>query len=80
MTDTLPEIERMVREKMMVRSGEERFVMGALMFDAAREMILASFPSDLPKDEVKRRLFARLYGEAQSSAVVRETMDKKYSA
>jgi hypothetical protein len=54
--------------------------MGALMFDAAREMILASFPSDLPKDEVKRRLFARLYGKAHPMAVVRETMDKKYSA
>ena len=80
MTDTLPEIERMVREKIMARSGEERFVMGALMFDAAREMILASFPSDLPKDEIQRRLFARLYGEARPLAVVRETMDKEYDA
>jgi hypothetical protein len=70
----------MVREKMMARSGEERFVMGALMFDAAREMILASFPSDLPKDEVKRRLFKRLYGEAQPMAVVRETTDRKCDA
>jgi hypothetical protein len=62
MNDTPPEIERMVREKLMARSGEERFIMGALMFDAAREMVLASFPPDLPEDELKRRLFERIYG------------------
>ena len=64
MTDTLPEIEKMVREKIMARSGEERFVMGAQMFDAVREMICASFPPDLPEAEKKRRLFERTYGEA----------------
>src|SRR5258706_14064178 len=63
MNDTTPEVERLVREKIMARSGEERVVMGARMFDAAREMICASFPPDLPKAEMKRRLFERLYGE-----------------
>jgi hypothetical protein len=29
MTDTAPEIERMVRDKIMARSGEERFLIGA---------------------------------------------------
>ena len=38
MTDTPPEIDRMVCDKIMERSGEERFIMGAEMFDAAREM------------------------------------------
>ena len=47
---------------MMQRSGEERFIMGALMFDAAREIVIASLPSDLPPSELKRRLFERLYG------------------
>ena len=37
MNDTSPEVKVMVREMMMARSGEERFVMGALMFDAARD-------------------------------------------
>jgi hypothetical protein len=72
MTDTPPEIARAVREKIMARSGEDRFVMGAQMFDAAREMILASFPANLSRDEVKQRLFERLYGEALSPAQVRE--------
>ncbi len=62
MTDTTPEVEKWVREAIMARSGEERFIMGAQMFDAARAMILASFPPDLPEAEVKRRLFDRLYG------------------
>jgi hypothetical protein len=60
--DTSPEIEEMVRELMMQRSGEERFVMGALMFDAARELIIASLPQNLPPQEFKRRLFERIYG------------------
>lgn len=53
----------MVREKIMARSGEERFVMGAQMFDAARAMILASLPPNLSDEEIKARLFERIYGE-----------------
>ena len=62
MTDTPPEIEEKVREMMMARSGAERLIMGASMFDAARAIVLASLPKDLPKDELKRRLFERIYG------------------
>jgi hypothetical protein len=63
MDDTQPHIKKMVRDGLMARSGEERFIMGALMFDAARDMILASLPKDLPPDELKRRLYERIYGE-----------------
>jgi hypothetical protein len=38
MTDTPPEIAELVRQKLMARSGEERFLMGVRMFDAARAM------------------------------------------
>ena len=62
MNDTPPEIEKRVREMMMARSGAERLIMGASMFDAARRIVLASLPKDLPKDELKRRLFERIYG------------------
>jgi len=62
MNDTPPEIEAMVREMMLARSGEERFLMGALMFDAAREIIIASLPQNLAPMEFRRRLFARIYG------------------
>jgi hypothetical protein len=62
MNDTSPEVEKMMREMIMLRSGEERLLMGALMFDAARELVIASLPRDLPPMEFKRRLFERIYG------------------
>jgi hypothetical protein len=63
MTDTSPEIAELVRQKLMARSGEERFLMGVRLFDAARDMALASLPADLSPDELKRQLFERLYGK-----------------
>jgi len=62
-TDTPPEVEQMIREKIMARSGEERFIMGALMFDSAREMIKASLPRGLSETEQRRLLFERIYGK-----------------
>jgi len=62
MNDTSPEIERRFRQMIMARSGAERLIMGASMFDAARAIVLASLPKDLSEDELKRRLFERIYG------------------
>ena len=62
-TDTPPEVEQMIREKIMARSGEERFIMGALMFDSAREMVKASLPRGLSETEQRRLLFERIYGK-----------------
>ena len=64
MTDTPPEIERIVRDRLMARSGEERFIMGAEMFESACEMVKASLPAGLSAAEKRRRLFNRLYGKA----------------
>jgi hypothetical protein len=63
MNDTDPEIEQLVRQRLMERSGAERVVMGSRMFDVAKAMILASFPPDLTPLEVKERLCERLYGD-----------------
>lgn len=63
MTDTPPEIKKLVHDRLMARSGSERFIMGSRSFDAARAMILASLPKDLPPDELRRRLFERVYGQ-----------------
>ncbi|MGN6552359.1 MAG: hypothetical protein ACTHLW_01305 [Verrucomicrobiota bacterium] len=63
MTDTPPEIAEFVRQKLMARSGSERFVMGAQMFDAARAVVLASLPKELSQEELKRQLFQRLYAQ-----------------
>jgi len=69
MDDTSPEVEQKMREMIMARSGEERFIMGALMFDAAREIIIASLPKDLPDAEFKSLLFERIYGVPLSNFV-----------
>lgn len=63
MTDTPPEIAALVRQKLMKRSNEERFMMGIRSFEAAREIVLASLPKDLPPLELKRQLYQRMYGE-----------------
>jgi hypothetical protein len=67
MTDTPPEIGRMVRDKIMARSGEERFIMGAEMFESAREMVKASLPRGLSETEQRRLLFKRIYGREMGS-------------
>jgi len=63
MTDTPPEIDRMLRDKIMKRSGEERFIMGAQMFDSALEMVKASLPRGLSEAEQRWQLFKRIYGK-----------------
>ena len=62
MNDTAPEIARLIQQKMMERSGEERFLMGIRMCEAARSMVRASFPPDLSAAEQRRLLFERYYG------------------
>ena len=69
MTDTTPEIERMVRERIMSLSGAARMRMGAEMFAAAQRMVLASLPADLSDIERKRRLFERVYGDSLPEGV-----------
>jgi hypothetical protein len=50
MRDTPFEMERMVRNKIMARSGEMRFIMGAQMFDSAREIVKACLPKKLVRN------------------------------
>ena len=63
MTDTSFEVQRLVRDRIMARSGQERLIIAAEMFEAARTMILSSFPAGLPEEERRRRLYHRIYGE-----------------
>jgi hypothetical protein len=72
MNDTSPEIERFVRERYASMTGEERFVIGARMFDTAREIVLASLPKNLPPMARRQALIRRIYpelGEAIASRV-----------
>ncbi len=61
--DTTPEMHARFVSMLMARSNEERFIMGARMFTAARKMVLASAPAGLSEIELKRWLYQRIYGE-----------------
>ena len=63
MNDTDPEIARIVRRRLLERSGAERMMMGSEMFDTAKTMILASLPPGLTPLEIKEKLCERLYGD-----------------
>jgi hypothetical protein len=63
MNDTTTEIAELVRNRLMALSGAERLEMGCRSFDAARAMMIASFPTGLSEREYKRLLFQRTYGE-----------------
>ena len=81
MNDTPREIARAVREKLLARSGAERLMMGLRMFEAARAMMLASFPPSLSEAEVRRHLCERLYGdEVNVEAFVRSLLNARNEA
>lgn len=62
MNDTSPEISKLVHERMMAKTGQERFLMGVQMHEAARRMVMASFPKDVTEEEKRVLLKERFYG------------------
>lgn len=62
MDDTHPVVKEEYHRRLMQASGETRMIMGSRMFDACREMVLASLPEELSEDEIRVRLFLRFYG------------------
>ena len=68
MTDTSTDIAAIVHTRLMAKSGAERFLMGVRMHEAARRMVLASFPSGTSASEIRRLLRERFYGHKSSSS------------
>lgn len=62
MTDTTADITQRVRQLCARKTGVERLKMGASMFQTARVLVLASFPSPLSEMEMRHQLCARFYG------------------
>ena len=75
MVDTHSLIVKEVQRRYAELSGEERFTMGARMFDAAKIMAIASFGSDLMYGQIREKLFLRFYGndfdEKQKRKIIR---------
>lgn len=69
--DTSPEINRMIFERTMSLTGEERFMMGVRMFDAARQIVWSSLPDGLSDSERKRAFFERMYGQSLDAALMK---------
>jgi hypothetical protein len=61
MNDTPPEIEKLVRERYMQMSGEQRFMIGVHMFETARRIALSSLPKGLSDEQRRRLLCERFY-------------------
>ncbi|MGH9905127.1 MAG: hypothetical protein ACRD8U_06015 [Pyrinomonadaceae bacterium] len=74
MNDTPKEIVEFMRQKLLALSGAERVMMGSRMFDAARAIMLASFPSGNSELETKRQLCERLYGKEVDVAAFVESL------
>ena len=49
MIDTSPGVKAFYRERLMALPGKERFLRGALMFEAAREMIFGFLPEGVDR-------------------------------
>jgi hypothetical protein len=62
--DTTQDVEREYRRRLMALKPEDRFIRGALMFDAAREMVLASLKDIHDPENKRRHLYKRIYGKS----------------
>ncbi len=63
MIDTPAAVANMVRERLLARSGAERFLMGIAAFETARAFVEASLPPALGREERRQLLYRRIYGE-----------------
>jgi hypothetical protein len=65
MNDTSSEVERIFRERLLGRSGEERLKMGCSMHATARALVRASVLEEDPSASpgtLRRAFFLRFYG------------------
>ncbi|MCP3062761.1 hypothetical protein LXT21_28645 [Myxococcus sp. K38C18041901] len=79
MKDTLPRAEALVRSLLLRKSGEERLVMGADMFSAARALVAASLREQgltRGSAEWKLGLLDRTYGSEISPAHRRRLVER----
>lgn len=69
MNDTSPDIAKMVHERYMQMSGEQRMMIGIQMFETARKIVLSSFPDDVSESEKRRLLCERFYSKEITAKV-----------
>lgn len=72
MNDTTTDMETVYQARLMALSGETRFLMGARMYEAAREMVLSSLPQGMTVKEIRLAILERFYGNDLDEARLRE--------
>jgi hypothetical protein len=61
--DTPPELNALLFQQMMRKSGAERLIIGCQMTDSARALVWSGIPNDLSESERRILFFKRFYGE-----------------
>jgi hypothetical protein len=70
MSDTSPEVERMVAEHYQQMTPEERMRIAASMFETARVIVESSLPTTLTRRERRLAFAQRMYGDELPEAAL----------
>lgn len=65
MNDTHPDISVRFQNLMMLKSGEQRLLMGCSMYDTAKQIVRSSIYDKYPQisaGQMKKEIFIRFYG------------------
>lgn len=66
MNDTHPDIAVRFQNLMMLKSGEQRLLMGCSMYDAAKQIVRSSIYDKYPQisaGQMKKEIFIRFYSQ-----------------
>ena len=76
MDDTDIHSKKVIKETVMSFSGEKRLILAAKSHEAARDLVIASFSTDLTVEEVRMKLFLRFYKNDFNSDEIRMIIEK----
>ena len=65
MQDTSQKVKNIYHDILMAKTPEERFKMGASMFDAAKQIVRSSIlnkDQNISDQELRKKIFLRFYG------------------
>ncbi len=77
MDDTHPDIAVRFQNLMMLKSGEQRLLMGCSMYDTAKQIVRSSIYNKYPQisaGQMKKEIFIRFYGQDFSQADVEKIL------
>jgi hypothetical protein len=78
MSDTNSDIADRFQKLMMLKSGEQRLLMGCSMYDAAKQIVRSSIYNKYPQitaEQMKKEIFLRFYGQD----FTRDNIEKVFS-